>query len=63
MFVNPELIIVTANDYLDQLRREAEVQQALSNQDVTTPTFKPTHLTARTGRIPFGPRLKNPRVQ
>lgn len=63
MIINPELIIVTANDYLDQLRREAEVQQALSNQDVATPTFKPTHLTARTGRIPFGPRLKNPRVQ
>lgn len=55
MIINPELITITANNYLDQLRREAETQQALSNQDVATPTFKPTHLTARTGRIPFGP--------
>ncbi|GIW39417.1 MAG: hypothetical protein KatS3mg075_898 [Meiothermus sp.] len=63
MIINPEFITTTANDYLDQLRREAEIQQALNKQEVATPTFKPTHLTARIGYIPFSLRLKNHRNQ
>ncbi|WP_299431980.1 hypothetical protein [uncultured Meiothermus sp.] len=62
MMINPELLVITANDHLDRLRQEATVEQALNSQEAA-PTFK--YSSPATGKrpTPFGPGLKDSRAQ